>query len=71
MSGFAQGLGSRIAGARQKRGLSQVELADLIPGATQSVVSMWETGAREPSAHSLLLICHALGVTADHLLGLD
>lgn len=61
--------GRRLTEARQKRGLTQVQLAELI-GSTQRAVSRYETVADFPPTAVLLEIAKTLGVSADELLGL-
>ena len=61
--------GRRLTETRQKRGLTQVQLAELI-GSTQRAVSRYETVAEFPPAAVLLEIAKVLEVSADELLGL-
>ncbi len=51
-------------------GLSQSALAKKI-GMSQSVVNNYCTGKREPTLDTLIIICKALGESADYLLGLE
>lgn len=58
----------RLRAVREKRGLSQADLAsrsDLQP----SAVSHFETGRRAPSFHNLRRLADTLEVTIDYLLG--
>ena len=50
--------------------LSQIALAKKI-GMSQGVVNNYCTGKREPTLDVLVLICKALGESADYLLGID
>ena len=50
--------------------MSQVTLAKRT-GMSQSVINNYCTGKREPTLDVLLLICRALDVSADYLLGLE
>ena len=50
--------------------MSQVTLAKKI-GMSQSVINNYCTGKREPTLDVLLLICKALDVSSDYLLGLE
>ncbi len=50
--------------------MSQSTLAKKI-GMSQSIVNNYCTGKREPSLDVLILICKALGESADYLLGLE
>jgi transcriptional regulator with XRE-family HTH domain len=61
-------LGDRIREAREARKLTQVALAARLD-TTQNVVSMWETGMRQPTIKGLAAIATALDVTTDWLLG--
>lgn len=47
---------------RQRRGLRQVDVDDMI-GCAERLVSKWECRDRYPSAYFLLLWAQALGVT--------
>lgn len=55
-------LKNRIKEYRQKLGLSQSKLAELV-GTTQNTISSLETGQYSPTAFLSGLICKALGVT--------
>ena len=59
---------SRLRGAREKRGLSQAELAQRA-GLQASAISHFETGTRKPSFDNLRRLADALDVTTDYLLG--
>ena len=63
-------LGLRIRDLREKKKLTQQDLADKA-GTTRATVSKWETGESEPSATQLRLIADALGVSTDYLCGND
>ena len=58
----------RLRTAREKRGLSQGELANRADFQT-SAVSHFETGTRKPSFDNLRRLADALEVTTDYLLG--
>ncbi len=66
--------GTRIKEARKKLGLTQEELAARLQ--TRGVVierdsiSRIEIGTRFVADYELLALCDALGVSADHLLGI-
>jgi transcriptional regulator with XRE-family HTH domain len=66
-----QMIGRRIREARLKRGLTQAQLAALLPGerAGKPRVCRYEKGTRRPSLEDLILIADALGVTLCHLIG--
>lgn len=61
-------VGERLAEAREARGLEQADLAGKIPGATQSVVSLWESDKRKLSAEKLIALVRALRIDAHWLL---
>lgn len=63
-----QTLGSRIRIWRKRRNLSQVRLADLA-GITQSTLSNYENGRREPAVSTLIRIAEVLDVSLDELAG--
>ena len=58
----------RLRSAREKRGLSQGELAKRA-GFQASAISHFETGSRKPSFDNLRRLADALEVTTDYLLG--
>lgn len=53
-------------------GEREVERHDLAKaiGSSQSAVDSWFEGSRTPNAGSIVLICQALDISADYLLGL-
>lgn len=55
--------------ARERKGLSQKEVADRI-GVAKSTYSLYESGNREPNVQTIKKISDALNVSADDLLGL-
>lgn len=60
---------SRLREAREASGLTQAELA-WETHIQASTLSHYETAGREPNLTNLRLLCLALGVSADQLLGL-
>ena len=54
---------------RIEKKLGQVELAKAI-GVSKGVISLWETGLREPNMYSLILLAKYFGVSIDELVGL-
>lgn len=58
----------RILEARERAGLSQMELAERI-GVAQSSMSEYETGKRDPKSNMLERIADACNVSVDFLLG--
>ena len=59
---------ARLRTAREKRGLSQGDLANRA-GLQASAISHFETGTRKPSFDNLRRLADALDVTTDYLLG--
>ena len=62
-------MNERIKQLRHQRGISQVELAQML-NTTNDTVSLWELNKRSPSVEDLKSICLIFNVTADYLLGL-
>ena len=62
--------GRRIAEARQRAGLTQVELAKKL-GVTQQVVAAWERRNVALRAEQIKTLAEALGTTADYLIGIS
>lgn len=60
----------RLRAAREKRGLTQRDLSDLV-GLGVNQISRYEKGQNDPSAVILALLCQRLDVSADYLLGLS
>ena len=58
----------RLRAAREKRGLTQGELAERA-GLQPSAISHFETGTRKPSFDNLRRLADALEATTDYLLG--
>ena len=58
----------RIKIARQKKGISQKDLADLL-GLTQQAVSYYEKGSRIPDEQTLSVISDILNVPTEYLTG--
>jgi transcriptional regulator with XRE-family HTH domain len=63
-------VGHRIREARQSAGLTQAQLGELLD-VTQTAVSYWESGKREPGVADLVRIAAQLGVPAASLLPPD
>ena len=62
-----QAIGTRIRAARERRGLTQAALAELV-GVTRSAVAQWETGRSGQVGGNLAQIAAVLGVGVEHLL---
>ncbi len=60
----------RLRLAREAAGLNQSELAEKI-GVTRNVISMVEKGKQSLATRHVVKACRVLGVSADHLLGMD
>lgn len=63
-------LGDRIKDARERRGLTQEELAEKVHVVRQTV-SKWEKGQSVPDADTLMALAEALNVTTSDLIGED
>lgn len=62
-------IGKRLLDARQKKDLSQQQVADRI-GTTRNTISRYEQGVREPSCAVIVSLARIYGVSADYILGL-
>ena len=62
-------LGQRIAQARERRGISQYELADRM-GVSQQSVAAWERKVSSIRSDTLTKLATLLEISADELLGL-
>jgi transcriptional regulator with XRE-family HTH domain len=56
--------------ARQRKGLRQKELGDLI-NLSSNTISNYEAGIRDPDIKTLIKIAQVLEVTIDYLVGLE
>ncbi|MGD9809367.1 MAG: helix-turn-helix domain-containing protein [Deferribacterales bacterium] len=63
-------LGAKIKAEIKRKGVTQAEFAEVL-GLTPSRLSNYITGARLPDVFMLSRIAGALGLTVDHLLGLE
>ena len=61
-------IGNKISKLRERRGLSQVQLAEKLH-MSQGSLGMYETGKRKPSLETLELIADFFNVSTDYLLG--
>ncbi len=61
-------IASRIKGLRRKKGINQIELAELI-GVSRQTITRWETGLRNPDSESLAKIAKVLQTTVSYLMG--
>lgn len=62
--------GERLKELRKERGLGQIALAQKL-GVGKSIISLWETGACEPTLSNLIKISKFFGVSIDYLAGLE
>jgi transcriptional regulator with XRE-family HTH domain len=61
---------ARLMAARESRGLSRRDLGQRT-GITQMSLIYYERGQQLPNGQYIVRLCRELGVSADHLLGLD
>lgn len=66
---FVNTLGERIVFLREKRGISQKELAEQL-GITAASLSRYENNIYDPKGAILTSLCNLLHTNADYLLGL-
>ncbi|HET7931092.1 MAG TPA: helix-turn-helix transcriptional regulator [Rhodanobacteraceae bacterium] len=67
---FIVAFGERVAALRKERGLTQVQLADLL-GTSQQTVTAYENGTRRVPITTLPLLAHTLGTSIEELIGGD
>lgn len=60
--------GDRLKELRQKKKLSQDELARMM-NLSRTTITMWETNKREPDFESVKMLAEIFNVTTDYLLG--
>ena len=60
-------IGERIRSCRQRAGMSQEKVADLV-GVSRQAVAKWEAGQSFPSTENLFKLAEILGTTVDMLL---
>jgi len=53
---------------RERRFMTQVQLAAALGLQRQATISAWESGEDRPRPENMRRLCEALGVTADELL---
>ena len=61
-------LGARMKELRIERGLQQAEVAEVF-GLSQSAITSYETGAREPKCDMLIKFADFYNVSLDYMLG--
>lgn len=67
---MVSGLNERLQEQRLLRNLSQKEVASIL-GKSVSIISNYESGARTPSAETLIALAHLYHCSTDYLLGLN
>jgi antitoxin component HigA of HigAB toxin-antitoxin module len=67
--GYADGFGNRLRYALDSRGMKHNHLAK-ITGLTAPTISTYVNGQRTPRADHIVVICKALHISADWLLGM-
>lgn len=65
---FIVAFGERVAALRKERGLTQVQLAELL-GTSQQAVTAYENGTRRVPITTLPLLAHTLGTSIEDLIG--
>lgn len=64
-------LGSRIKFLREKKHLTQTELAEKVGAKTYTTISKWESDENFPKGKDLKILAELFGVSADFLLGIE
>ena len=67
---FMNKFAERLRELRTEKGLRLIDVGNAV-GITLRAVCNYESGAREPSLDTLILLCKFFEVTADYLLGLS
>jgi transcriptional regulator with XRE-family HTH domain len=67
---FFRNLGQRIAKLRKERGLTQVQLAELL-GISQQQMQSFEKGRRRIPVSALPRLSNALGISVEILIGVE
>jgi len=62
--------GNRLKLARQRAGLSQVDVAEHL-GISRQSISKWENGRTFPDFDNLSLLCDLYGISLDYAFGVD
>lgn len=61
-------LGERLKKSRERKGLYQSQLAELIGVKSAAVISNWEKDINKPNADKMVEICQVLGISLSYLL---
>lgn len=62
--------GNRLKELRKEKGLTQIQLAEMLGGYNRTSISDWEIERKEPSFEVLVKLVEVLDTTADYLLGI-
>lgn len=68
--GMHMNFGERLKAARNAKGLTQKQLADMI-GVAKTTLTGYEIGNREPDFFKIVKLIDVLGVSSDYLLGVE
>lgn len=63
-------IGERIKKARLEKGYTQLQLAEMI-GVAKNTITGYETGTREPDSSRITAIANALNVSGDYIIGTE
>lgn len=63
-----QEIGQILKSAREAKGLTQKQVAEII-GRRQQIVGHWETGYAQPDANTLFDLCDLYGISVDEAFG--
>ena len=61
-------MGERIKESREKKGIYQAQLAEMIGVKSAGVISNWEKNINKPDADKIIRLCYALDVLPSYLL---
>ena len=64
-------IGQRIRAAREKRGMSQAELARQVGASVNAINMLEQDKIQDPRASRIIGVARVLQVSADYLLGLE
>jgi len=64
-------LGIKIKAAREKKRLTQKDLAELCGYKSQKIVSAWENDRSNPDYETIIQLCKILDVSLNYLFGID
>lgn len=63
-----QEIGQVLKAAREARGMTQKQVAEIL-GRRQQIVGHWETGYAQPDANTLFELCDIYGISIDDAFG--